>query len=108
MLTYRERYTLKNVRKIIQERNLHQTISTNDEKIKLIAPFEDFPRYYKIEFASLKEGSSFRIPFILQLKDKDERIYLLWSEVLFAVFVLSEMLPLFVCFSSGGVAAHTP
>ena len=54
---------LRNIRKITQERNLYQPISTNDEKIKLIAPFKDFPPCYKSDFA---QGSSFRIPFIIK------------------------------------------
>ena len=32
--------------------------------IKLITPFEDFPPYYKTDFASLKKGSSLQIAFI--------------------------------------------
>ena len=40
---------------------MYQPISENDEKIKLIAPFKDFPLYYKSDFA---QGPSFRISFI--------------------------------------------
>ena len=34
--------------------------------IKLTAPFEDFPPYYKSDFASLIKGASFRIAFIIK------------------------------------------
>ena len=53
---------------------MYQPISTNDENIKLIAPFRDFPTYYKSDFA---HGSSFGIPFIAQVKkDNQENVIL--------------------------------
>ena len=61
---------LKNINKNEKTSQLHVLASLCSLSIriltsfKLIAPFKDFPPYYKSDFASLKKGSSFQIAFI--------------------------------------------